>query len=158
MTRPTPDEPGAQLQADRVLGTLGRALERIDPVPTWVTDAARAALSWRTIDAELAELTFDSASAGSMAGMRAELTDRQMTFAAPGVEIEVMVVGDTRRLVGQLVPPQSAEVSLETDDGRAAGLADTLGRFSFEGVRPGRVRLSIRTAESRTVFTEWVLI
>jgi hypothetical protein len=35
---------------------LSRALDASDPIPEHVLEAARAAIGWRTIDAELAEL------------------------------------------------------------------------------------------------------
>lgn len=153
MTDPTVDELGTE-----ILRALGGALAKTDPVPSWVSEAARAAFGWRNLDAELAQLVYDSAGAGAGVGMRAETADRQMTFEAPGVEIEVMVVNQSRRLVGQLVPPQAATVTLTVGDQSLTAEADSLGRFGFEGVSPGRVRLSIRTASGRVVATEWVLI
>ena len=39
---------------------LARAVQAIEPVPADVVAAAKASFTWRTIDAELAELTFDS--------------------------------------------------------------------------------------------------
>ena len=41
---------------DRILELLSRAVDRADPVPEHVTEAARESFTWRTIDAELAEL------------------------------------------------------------------------------------------------------
>ena len=40
---------------------LGAALRPADPVPRHVVAAARGAFTWRTIDQELADLVFDSA-------------------------------------------------------------------------------------------------
>ena len=45
---------------DRLLGELRRLVSRVDPVPDEVTAYAKAALGWRRIDAELAELLSDS--------------------------------------------------------------------------------------------------
>ena len=41
----------------------------VDPVPPLLDDAARAAFTWRTIDAELAELMRDSADASEEAAL-----------------------------------------------------------------------------------------
>lgn len=142
---------------DDVLSALAKALEHLDPVPEWVTGASREAFTWRTIDAELAELVFDSAR-DQLIGVRAEVLDRQMTFQAPGVDIEIMVAGESRQLVGQLVPPQVATVVLTSSDYIAEKTTDSVGRFDFTGVTPGRVRLSIRTADGRMITTEWVVI
>ena len=99
-------------------------------------EAARAASTWRTIDQELAELVFDSAT--ELAGVRSEDTARQLTFRAPGVEIEVMMVDESsRRIVGQLVPPQAATMRLTGGDRETEQEVDRLGRFTFDGVPPG---------------------
>ena len=74
---------------DDLLDVLGHALRVSDPVPGNVLDGARAAFAWRTIDTELAELVFDSSQESSDG--RAEAAKRQITFRAPGVEIEVTV-------------------------------------------------------------------
>ena len=96
---------------DDLLELVGRALRAADPVPDRVLDGARAAWTWRTIDEELAELVFDSAA--ELTGVRSEDTARQLTFRAPGMEIEVMVTDEaTRRIVGQLVPPGSFTITL----------------------------------------------
>ena len=46
---------------DALLAELAGILARVDPVPGEVTLAARSALAWRSMDAELAELLHDSA-------------------------------------------------------------------------------------------------
>jgi hypothetical protein len=51
MTKPTDQED------EKVMALLQRGLEQSDPVPPDVIEFAKAALSWRTIDAELARLT-----------------------------------------------------------------------------------------------------
>jgi len=47
-------------QYEEFLAELRLAGLVVDPVPQRVTFAAKASLAWRTIDAELAELTYDS--------------------------------------------------------------------------------------------------
>ena len=102
---------------DELLELVGRALRAAEPVPEHVITGALAAWTWRTIDAELAELVFDSAT--ELTGVRSEDTARQVTFQAPGVEIEVMVIDDAvRRIVGQLDP--GAEMTVELPRRRPA--------------------------------------
>ena len=121
-----------ELPDDALQELLGLALRQADPVPEHVLAAARGAFTWRTIDQELADLVFDSAT--ELMGVRDHGGTRQLTFQAPGLEIEVMVADpDTRRLVGQLVPARS--------DNRAPGRhrnsleqeSDRFGRFTFDG-------------------------
>ena len=51
----------SDLTDDDVQELVGRALRESDPVPEHVLAAARGAFTWRTIDQELADLVFDSA-------------------------------------------------------------------------------------------------
>jgi hypothetical protein len=143
---------------DELLELVGRALHAADPVPDSVVAGARAAWTWRTIDEELAELVFDSAA--ELTGVRSEETARQLTFRSPGLEIEVMVVDDTsRRLVGQLVPPGSFTIQLIAGDAQQETTTDRLGRFSFNAVAPGPVRLALVDPDGHhVVTTEWTLL
>lgn len=143
---------------DELLELVGRALRATEPVPPHVIDGAKAAWTWRTIDQELAELVFDSAV--ETAGVRSEDTARQLTFRSPGVEIEVMVTDDaSRRVVGQLVPPGDHAVRLVIDDTVREATTDHLGRFSFESVGIGPVKLVVLDGEGHPlVTTEWVVL
>lgn len=152
-----PRDEFAVMSDDELAGLVARALDAADPVPEHVLEGARAAFTWRTIDTELAELVFDSAR--ELTGVRSEDTNRQVTFKAPGVEIEVMVVENgTRRLIGQLVPPSETTVELVGADAVYSASTDALGRFVFDELAPGPVRLFVLGADgARVVQTEWVL-
>ena len=143
---------------DDMLALVGRALRTADPVPDRVLEGARAAWTWRTIDEELAMLVFDSAA--ELTGVRSEDTARQLTFRAPGMEIEVMVTDEaTRRIVGQLVPPGAFSIRLLVGDAEWTQTTDRLGRFTFEDVAPGPVRMVVADpAGAPIVTTEWVLL
>ena len=144
---------------DDLLELVSRALRAADPVTHHVVEGARAAWTWRTIDEELAELVFDSAA--ELTGVRSEDTARQLTFRAPGMEIEVMVVDEARRrIVGQLIPPGTHVVQLLTSDDRAQEeTTDRLGRFTFDAVAPGPVRLAVLDPDgTHLVTTEWTLL
>jgi hypothetical protein len=144
------------MQDDEIIALLAEALERADPVPAHVMDNSRAAFTWRTIDAELAELVFDSAFHSS--GVRSEELNRQVTFRASDVEIEIMVLEDRgRRLVGQLVPARDATIELVGEDGKRSAKSDRLGRFSFDRLGVGPTRLTVLGADGhRVVQTDWV--
>jgi hypothetical protein len=143
---------------DDLLELVGRALRAADPVPERVLDGGRAAWTWRTIDEELAELVFDSAA--ELTGVRSEDTARQLTFRSPGMEIEVMVTDEaTRRIVGQLVPPGAFTITLQAGDAEVTAATDRLGRFTFDPVAPGPVRIAIADPDGvPIVTTEWVLL
>lgn len=140
-----------------LLALVGRAIDAADPVPERVLEGARGAFTWRTIDTELAEMVFDSTQ--ELSGVRSEDVNRQVTFQAPGVEIEVMVIeSGGRRLVGQLIPPAAMTIELVASDAVSAVDSDRLGRFTFDDIAPGPVRLVVLGADGeRVVQTEWVL-
>src|SRR3954452_12156683 len=79
----------------------------VDPVPERVVFAAKASLSWRTIDAELAELTYDSAlDVDRLTLVRGATAARMLTFSAGDLTVDVEVEGTDRerRLVGAMTP------------------------------------------------------
>ena len=158
----TDDDDVAGVVADppdeALLRLLGDALRSADPVPDHVLAAARGAVAWRTIDQDLADLVFDSTS--ELTGVRDSNAPRQLTFRSHGVEIEVMLVDSSeRRLVGQLVPPRAATVTLQGTDVEFEQVSDRLGRFTFDHVQSGPVRLTVGAAAGeRVVTTDWMLL
>lgn len=143
---------------DELLEVLGHVLDTVDPVPPQVTEYAKAGFGWRNIDAELAELVYDSATE-DLVGVRSEGEARQVTFRAPGVEIEVAVLAeDTRRIVGQLVPPQSATIELRYAQERQTTRSDSLGRFTFHDVPTGPISLRCDLGGDQSVQTDWLIV
>jgi hypothetical protein len=153
----TQDRHSTDPDDDALQDLLGVALREADPVPEHVLAAARGAWTWRTIDQELAALVFDSAT--ELTGVRDRDAARQLTFQAPGLEIEVMVADpSTRRLVGQLVPAQPATVVLAGTGASLEQEADRFGRFSFDVVPAGPVRISVTAPDGSTIATDWVVL
>lgn len=139
--RPDPD--------DDLMTELRGVLGRVDPPPREVTEFAKAALGWRRLDAELAELLADSALEAEGAGLtRGGDSARSLTFRTDDLTIDVELLADaaTRTLLGQLAPPPAAAtVEVQTADGAIAATADSdaLGRFRLRLEESGRIRLRI---------------
>lgn len=148
----------ADLDDDALLAELARVLDRVSAPPPEAVEAAKGLFTWRTVDAELAELTHDSLVAPPESGVRAAGQPRILTFEAGGltVEVEVDDVPGARRLIGQLTPPGRADLELRTADGTVAGAADDLGRFVL--ALPGaKLRSSLRIRRGGDVTeTAWV--
>jgi hypothetical protein len=133
-----PDDPNRSIGDDEnepLLRELRATAGRVDPVPSSLKAAAKAGLSWRTVDAELAELAFDSLvddPAGAV--VREGQGERLLSFEASSlaIELEVVVTGTRRHLVGQLDPPQAAEVEIRHPRGILTVDADQLGRFAAD--------------------------
>ena len=131
---------------EAVFAELRGLVARTDPVPERLQEAARAAFTWRTIDAELAELMQDSAEldAGAPALRGAATGPRLLSFESPrvAIEAEVTVLGPReRRVVGQIVPAVAATLTLEQGGVRLTVQADEHGRFAFDRVGAGPARL-----------------
>ena len=144
---------------EQLLEELGAALAEADPVPDHVLAAAKAGYTWRTIDAELAELAFDSL-VDELAGVRSEGGDRQLTFRSADLEIEVIVRGAAERtLIGQLVPPQPGAVELVAADESRRFDVGPDGTFTIADLpaRPLRLRCSLAEGET-IVTTPWLTL
>ncbi len=155
MTDPKKDD-------DALLEELAKLLGRVDPIPPEATLAARSALAWRNIDAELAELLRDSALEPELAGVRSTGGGwRTLTFETPdgiAIEVEVAVERSKRSIVGQIVPPGPARVVLRFPGADLSLETDELGRFQATGVRPGPVSLRCELADGNAIETGWVTI
>jgi hypothetical protein len=151
---------------DLLLDELRRVFGTIDPVPEPVQAAARAAIEWRTIDAELAALIADSMIDEPLLAVRGSTAElRMLTFEAGElmIELEAEPAGDdTLTLVGQLVPPQPAQIAIRHGSEVMATHADERGRFVACGVGTGPVSLSLRlddrSGARRLVETAWMSI
>jgi hypothetical protein len=151
------DRQAPDLDDETLRGLLTAALQQSDPVPHHVVAAAGGAWTWRTIDQELADLVFDSAT--ELTGVRDRESARQLTFRAQGLEIEVMVAdAASRRLVGQLVPAQTTTVRLEGAETSLEQQSDRFGRFTFDGAPAGPLRFAVTPSDGSTVTTDWVLL
>lgn len=148
-----------EYEDERLLAELGDAVRAAAQVPERFVAAGKAAFAWRTVDAELAELGYDSATTTETApvGVRAEQAAlRALSFVARELTIEVEVTADA--LLGQVVPPTPGEVQLQGAGG-VAGTAqvDEVGWFSLP-VPSGMFRLQVRTTDGRSVVTQWTTL
>jgi hypothetical protein len=152
---------------DQILQTLGEALAVDDAVPAEVLVAAQASFTWRTIDADLAALTYDSLlDDDRLATVRGAISTgpRALTFEFGDVvvDIEVADTGSSRQLLGQVVADGVEAVVVE-QPGAPAGTVlavDDLGRFRATGIGPGPIRLRCRLAgaDRPDFVTDWVVI
>ncbi len=143
---------------------LRRVAVRFEPVPADLMRLAAGAYIWRTIDADLAEIVFDSAVDHDEAALvRGPQPGRLLSFRSSGltIDVEVTGTGSQRDLIGQLVPPQWAAIEIRQGDDVSTLDADELGRFSAGPLRSGPIRLRCRTEAQtglRRVVTDWVSI
>jgi hypothetical protein len=144
---------------DALLAALGEAVRAAKAVPPEFTAAGQAAFTWRTIDAELAALTFDSATAETaVAAVRAEeASPRFLTFAGSDLTIELEIGTDS--IIGQVVPAGSGHVDACPASGPAmtAGI-DEIGCFVIRPLPPSPFRLHCHLAAGGSVLTTWITL
>ena len=141
---------------EAVFADLKRVIGGSDPVPADVVEAALASRTWRRVDAELAELVYDSVVDGAL--VRSSRGGRQLTFEAPELTVEVEV--GPASLEGQLVPPQSGRVEVRHPHGSLTVAADHNGHFRVDAVLHGPVSLRCQPELGNVVptVTSWVVI
>jgi hypothetical protein len=144
---------------------LGELLRRADPIPPTVMEAGRAALGWRRLDAELAELLADSALASDEPALArgTEAPLRSVTFGTGrrAIDVDVEERGEGRTLRGQLSPPVQVMIEVQRQDGTtlASVRADAFGRFVVELPSAGTIRLRLAgDPQLGTIETAWITV
>ena len=99
---------------EALLAALRQAVDGMRDVPPDFVEAGKKAFAWYNADAELAELTYDSArdSAATAPVPAGTASARALTFSAAHLAIELTVTADS--LVGQVTPRQSATITSGT--------------------------------------------
>jgi hypothetical protein len=144
---------------EELLAALRQALAERQSVPPEFVEAAKSAFAWHNIDAELAELTYDSSrDTEAAASTRAETAFiRALTFTSAHLTIELEVTHDS--LLGQVVPPQPATIRVQPGDGTETTVsADEIGCFAIRPIPAGAFRLHCRTAADADALTGWITL
>ena len=125
-------------------------------------EAVPPAFAWRNIDAELAQLTYDSwQEEAAAAGLRSESASiRALSFASAHLSIEVEITGGS--LLGQLIPARPGTVEVQVLDGGTATVpVDEAGCFTVDPKPDSTFRLRCHTGHTGTqtdVLTGWVTL
>ena len=149
-----------------MISDLRRLVAAVDPVPPVISAAAKAALGWRRLDADLAELlsdsTLDTDALALARGTAAPVRSVSFSSDRLTIDVDVHVDGERRTLLGQLSPPSPATVEVQRADEeiRTTAQADTLGRFRLQVAagRPIRLRVLWPAEGAAAVETSWISI
>lgn len=142
-----------------LMDRLRAAALAVDPVPAHVEEAARAALSARRLDEELAELVLDSelAAPGLVRSDDAEV--RLLSFETGPVSVELQVRNRGRaRSVRGLAAGSTGPIDVEQSGVARRVEPDADGWFGIEEIPAGATRLRLRAADGAAVTTAWVLL
>ena len=150
-------EPDDELEAE-----LRQLAADREPVPAELLQAAMDAFGWRNVDAELAELVYDSlVDADEASLVRGSPGQRLVSFAVGGITIDVEVTstGAARTVLGQIAPPQRAAVDIRCTQDTVTVAADELGRFRSGPLPPGPASLRLRPppgGDGPAIVTDWI--
>lgn len=148
-----------ELTDDELMAELAAAVQEEAAVSDRRRNAARMAFTWRTVDAELAELLHDSALDAGAAVRSSGGAPRTLTFVRGAITLEIEVDGDA--LLGEVVDDSSdgpATVTLQRPDADDRSVeADPSGFFRFDGVEPGPARFVV-AREGWSLTTPWATI
>ncbi len=149
-----------EMDDEQLVAELGAAVAEEAAVSDRRRAAARAAFTWRSVDAELAELLHDSALDAGAAVRSGGDAPRTLTFARGAVTLEIEIDGGT--LLGEVLDDDAgagpATVVLQRPDADDRSTeADASGFFRFEGVEPGPVRF-VLSRGGWSITTAWATL
>lgn len=141
----------------QLMAMLRDGLGQSDPVPGDVTEFAKAAFTWRDIEAELATLDFDSAESPEV-GVRSSATMRLMSFQAGQWMLDIEYDEAAGRLLGVISPETAYSIDVHTSNTFYTTESDESGRFQADEVVRGPLSLVLRLLNGQVVKTQWVVL
>jgi hypothetical protein len=146
----TGERTGAGTSDAEWLETLRLMWTERDPVPADLADRVSVALAMSDLDAELLELVEGMLSS---AGARGEERTRTVTFSSETLSVMVTIDAGPGgvRLDGWIADGGGLRVELRTPMAGRDTLADEDGRFAFDAVPPGLVRLVVHPTDGATL-------
>jgi hypothetical protein len=147
---------------EELLTALREAMRAREAVPAEFIEMGKNAYAWHNIDAELAQLTYDSdRDADLMASLRSETASiRALTFTSAHLSIEVEVTDES--LVGQVVPvvpEREGTIEVQAKAGATTTTSvDEIGCFAVSPKPVSPFRLRYRAADGTDVVTGWITL
>jgi len=143
---------------EELLGALDEAMRARQAVPEWFVETGRNAYAWHNIDAELAQLTYDSSrDQDVVAAVRSEAASiRALTFTSSRLSIELEVAESS--LLGQIVPPRAGTLEIHTTAGVTSSPVDEIGCFAVDPTPTTPFRVRCRTEDGADVLTGWITL
>ena len=144
---------------ERLLAALSEAMKAREAVPSWFVETGKNAFAWHNIDAELAQLTYDSQeNRRELAVVRSETASvRALTFTSAHLTMELEVTENA--VLGQIIPPRAGTLEVHTRAGEiTATEMDEIGCFAVDPIPDSPFRLRCRTADGADVLTGWITL
>jgi len=142
---------------DQLLAALGGAIRARQAVPDAFVEMGKGAYAWHHIDAELAQLTYDSRT-DLTAAVRSEAASiRALTLTSAHLSMELEVSEDC--LLGQVIPPRAGILEAQTGAGTSTETTvDEIGCFAVDPTPASPFRLRFRADDGIDVLTGWITL
>jgi hypothetical protein len=142
---------------EQLLTALREAMRARRAVPDAFVDTGKSTYTWHNIDAELAQLTYDSSREPAV-GLRSETASiRALTFTSAHLSLELEVTETS--LLGQVIPPRAGTLETQTRAGATTAVQiDEIGRFAVEPIPASPFRLRCRREDGSDVVTNWITL
>ena len=146
---------------EQLLAALRESMRARQAVPEEFVEMGKNAYTWHTIDAELAQLTYDSGREQDRdvaASLRSETASiRALTFTSAHLSLELEVTESS--LLGQIIPPRAGTLEAQTRAGATTNTpVDEIGCFAVEPIPASPFRLRCRTEDGADVLTGWITL
>lgn len=147
-----------QASESELIAALRQGLSESDPVPSDVSKFAKASYTWRSIDAELAELEYDSAEETLPSGVRSSATARMISFQVGQWMLDIEYDESSGRLIGAISPGTAYAIDLHSPGALFTTESDEDGRFTAEGISAGPLSMVLRFHDGGVIKTQWIVL
>ena len=146
---------------EQLLAALRESVQARQAVPDEFVEMGKSAYAWHNIDAELAQLTYDSGREQNRdvaASVRSETASiRALTFTSAHLSLELEVTESS--LLGQIIPPRAGTLEIQTTAGvTTIAPVDEIGCFAVDPIPASPFRLRCRTEDGADVLTGWITL
>ncbi len=126
-----------------MLDELRKGIEWLHREPDNLVELASGLYALRTLDGELAALTYDSLMDNTVSVRSKGTLTRILSFESDIVAFEVEVDERLRTIMGQVVPPPEGSIELQHSAGSVTTDLGAVGSFEFVDVPSGPLRLRL---------------
>ncbi len=143
---------------EEIIAKLRDGLSQSDPIPSDISEFAKALFTWRDIDAHLAEIAYDSATDEALSGVRSTALARMMSFQAGKWLVDLEYDEASTQLIGRVSPDTTYSVELHSRGAHFSVRSDDAAHFTLDGVLGGPISLIFRLDEGSVIKTSWVIL
>lgn len=150
--------PDEQKQREQnMLNMLRQGIELLHPEPDNLVTLASSLYLLRTLDGDLAQMTYDSLRDETVSVRSVGVLPRVMSFESESITFEFEINERDRSITGQVIPDIEGQIILVHTAGEKILPLDAVGSFHFGDIPKGPIRLRLvnndETIATTTFFT-----